>query len=280
MNTVAKQESNVIPFKFHSSQVRVMADNQGEPWFSAGDVCKSIENKNPSSAIKALDEDERSKFNLGRQGEAWFVNESGLFALILRSRNAMKPGTVQHKFRKWVTSEVLPAIRKTGKYEKELETLTKQQYGHINQAVMDLCKDGKNSYQSMFGGLKRKFSVASYKDIPRSKYAAACQFLGIEPKVFDGEAEEPKSLPTNPSSLRGRSMIHRFGYDGEESITILRPCEFITSEDNLLDRVVEPGEFEDSYLRELAYAVSCALVNKAGMYRKHRREMKGKLRAS
>ena len=66
-----------------------------------------------------MDEDERAKFNLGRQGETNFTNESGLYALIVRSdKKEAKP------FRKWITSEVIPAIRKTGMYANQKLLLT------------------------------------------------------------------------------------------------------------------------------------------------------------
>lgn len=95
----------------------VMQD--GEPWFVLTDVCKVLEIKNTTDVFKRLDDDERSRFNLGRQGEANITNESGLYAVILRSD---KP--VAKKFRKWITSEVLPSIRKTGAYSKECIQLT------------------------------------------------------------------------------------------------------------------------------------------------------------
>ncbi|SFU36248.1 BRO family, N-terminal domain [Porphyromonadaceae bacterium KHP3R9] len=82
-----------------------------EPWFVAKDVCDTLGHTNPSVAIKMLDDDERGKKSLGRQGMAWVVNESGLYALILRSN---KPYARQ--FRKWITSEVLPSLRKRGHY--------------------------------------------------------------------------------------------------------------------------------------------------------------------
>lgn len=66
---------------------------------------------NPTMAMDGLEPFERTKFNLGRQGEANIISESGFYTLVLRSR---KP--IAKPFRIWVTSEVLPAIRKTGKY--------------------------------------------------------------------------------------------------------------------------------------------------------------------
>lgn len=88
-----------------------MVEEKGEPWFVLADLCKVLELSNPSKVAQRLDEDERSNFKLGRQGYGVVVNESGMYAVILRSdKPQAKP------FRKWVTSEVLPSIRKTGNY--------------------------------------------------------------------------------------------------------------------------------------------------------------------
>ena len=97
-------------FSYNSSEVRtVMRD--GELWFCLIDVCGILGLSNPRSVADRLDKDERRKFDLPRQGNTWFINESGLYSVILRSdKPEAKP------FRKWVTSEVLPTIRKTGGY--------------------------------------------------------------------------------------------------------------------------------------------------------------------
>lgn len=103
-------------FSFQENHpVRVVLVN-GEPWFVALDVTKALRLTNPTMALKALDDDERAKFNLGRQGETNIISESGLYTLILRCRDAVKQGTTAWRFRKWVTNEVLPAIRKSGEY--------------------------------------------------------------------------------------------------------------------------------------------------------------------
>lgn len=83
----------------------------GDPWFVAKDVCDILGTTNPTMAMEGLEDFERAKFNLGRQGEANIISESGFYTLVLRSR---KP--IAKPFRIWVTSEVLPTIRKTGKY--------------------------------------------------------------------------------------------------------------------------------------------------------------------
>lgn len=84
----------------------------GEPWFVAADVCEALEIQNPTDAIKKLDEDEKARLNLGlRGGDTNVVNEPGLYALVLGSR---KPEA--KAFKRWITHEVIPTIRKHGAY--------------------------------------------------------------------------------------------------------------------------------------------------------------------
>ena len=110
-NKADNQLSQAFIFNASNQQVRTII-LEGEPYFVAKDVCDVLGHTNPSVAIQMLDDDERTKKSLGRQGEAWFVNESGLYNLIFRSN---KPEA--KAIRKWVTSEVLPALRRTGRYE-------------------------------------------------------------------------------------------------------------------------------------------------------------------
>ena len=94
-----------------------------ESMFCLADVCKALEIKNATDVAKRLEEDEVTRLNLGSQsGETNFVTESGLYAVILRSD---KPNA--KKFRKWVTSEVLPSIRKNGGYIANQEQMTPEQ---------------------------------------------------------------------------------------------------------------------------------------------------------
>lgn len=117
----------------------VMVDD--EPMFCLIDICKALEIKNATDVAKRLDEDERTRLNLGRQGETNFITESGLYAVILRSD---KPNA--KKFRKWVTAEVLPQIRKTGGYSMPKTTggqiqLLAQGYTELEQAVNSIKED-------------------------------------------------------------------------------------------------------------------------------------------
>lgn len=100
-------------------EIRTVVVNE-EPMFCLTDICKALEMSNPTMVAQRLDDDERTKLDLGRPGETNFITESGLYAVILRSD---KPNA--KKFRKWVTSEVLPSIRKTGSYNKPMTTAEK-----------------------------------------------------------------------------------------------------------------------------------------------------------
>ncbi len=94
-----------------------------EPMFCLMDICKALDMKNPTMVASRLEDDEVTKFDLGsKRGETTFVTESGLYAVILRSD---KPNA--KKFRKWVTGEVLPSIRKNGGYIANQENLTPEQ---------------------------------------------------------------------------------------------------------------------------------------------------------
>nr|UVX49662.1 MAG: antirepressor protein KilAC domain [Bacteriophage sp.] len=106
--------TEIQTFNFNNNPVRALTDKNGEPWFIAKDVCDILGHSNASMALDRLDDDERAKFNLGRQGEANIVNEAGLYALVLGSR---KPEA--RTFKRWVTHEVLPSIRKHGIYATE-----------------------------------------------------------------------------------------------------------------------------------------------------------------
>ncbi|WP_215776913.1 BRO family protein [Paludibacterium sp. B53371] len=103
-----------------TANIRIIQDEHGEPWFVAKDVCEALGHTNPTVAMHILDSDEFRRSTresdpnlfLGSKAQsANIVSESGLYALIVRSN---KPSA--KRFRKWVTSEVLPSIRKNGMY--------------------------------------------------------------------------------------------------------------------------------------------------------------------
>ncbi|QLB35745.1 BRO family protein [Acinetobacter baumannii] len=104
--------NNVAVFNFNQKEVRTIVKEDGEIWFVLSDVCSVLEIGNPSDAARRLDNDEVTLDNIeGNHRPTNLVNESGLYSLVLTSR---KPEAKQ--FKKWVTSDVLPSIRKNGGY--------------------------------------------------------------------------------------------------------------------------------------------------------------------
>ena len=158
--------SEIQSYNFNGASLRTLTDEAGEPWFVAKDVCDILEISNPSDALKRLDDDERSRFNLGRQGETNIVNEAGLYVLVLGSR---KPEA--HEFKRWVTHEVLPQIRKTGGYiptsdaDDDMTILAKAVM--IGQRTMEEQKQRIAAQQSRIDELQPKASAwDNFVDIP------------------------------------------------------------------------------------------------------------------
>ena len=143
-------------FNFNGSQVRALTI-ENEPWFVATDACKILGLTNTTVALQRLDKDERSKFNLGRQGKTNIVNEYGLYTLILASR---KPEA--HSFKRWVTHEVLPAIRKHGAYMTDQKAFD---VVHNKNGLIDLLQQAADQLQ------QKNIQIAEMK--PKALFADA-----------------------------------------------------------------------------------------------------------
>jgi prophage antirepressor-like protein len=111
-------------FTFEDGKILAALNQNGEPWFIASHVCKALDIVNTSQALSRLDDDEKGiceTYTLGGAQQVATVNESGLYSLILRSN---KPSA--QRLRKWVTSVVLPSIRKHGGYINGMEELSQE----------------------------------------------------------------------------------------------------------------------------------------------------------
>ncbi|PJK00191.1 BRO domain protein [Lysobacteraceae bacterium NML75-0749] len=108
--------SHIIPFDFEGQAVRVIYDEEGNIWFVAADVCRCLELGNTSMALARLDEDEQALITIEGftrgNNQVNVINEPGLYSLVLTSR---KPEA--RRFKRWITHDVLPALRKTGHYQ-------------------------------------------------------------------------------------------------------------------------------------------------------------------
>ena len=145
----AKQKNELQLFNYNDAPIRVIENNNGELWFIAKDVCNILELADVSMSVSKLDNDEKlvqKFFVAGQNRDVITINESGLYALIMRSN---KPEA--RKFTKWITSEVIPSIRKTGSYsmaqrkgQKRLDTSKRidkkpTRFYNVTKLAKDLC---------------------------------------------------------------------------------------------------------------------------------------------
>jgi len=145
--------TSLTQFTFHNEYNVRIIDLNGELWFVAADVASALDYPSAPQMTRNLDDDEKGMHNvhtLGGSQEMLIINESGLYSAILKSR---KPEA--KKFKKWVTSEVLPAIRKTGKYEAP-KPIEKRNYVNSNDML-----NIKRLIWCCAGRLDQKQSVSS-----------------------------------------------------------------------------------------------------------------------
>lgn len=162
-------------FSFENSQVRTLG-TPDLPLFVAIDVASALGFQKPSNAVSQhVDSEDLIKQEitdkLGRAQTVNCVNESGLYALIFGSKLESAK-----RFKRWVTSEVLPAIRKTGRYEAPT-TLTTEELYEIRKAVKARAKNCSIHYQTIYNALYDYFKIASYKDLTPAQYASAMTFI-------------------------------------------------------------------------------------------------------
>ena len=239
--------SNVIPFDFRGHSVRTVTIG-GEPWFVASDVCRVLDVTNTTQAMQALDDDERSMFNIGRQGQANVINESGLYTLILRCRDAVKKGSKSHAFRRWVTAEVLPSIRKAGAYTDSSNKMTTLMDELIGMSELNVIKglirdkskavpaDQRQGFQlTMHNRLHTRFNVPRTELIPAGQFDQACNFIGsyaLEgeylPKGGSQSVDIPECLPTQPFLVSTDRSGNRQVKPVPTDACVMTPTQFLT----------------------------------------------------
>ena len=190
-------------FNYNGNEVRTVQID-GEPWWVLKDVCGVLDLKNPTMIADRLDTDEVTKFNLGGlSGETNIINESGLYNVILRSdKPQAKP------FRKWVTNEVLPSIRKTGGYQlpqmsKELRAIIMQ-----DQKIQEV-ENRVNRVQEDLDEFKEEMPLLALDcdRISRAVHIKGVECLGGK----DSMAYQDRSLRAKVYSDLHREIKRQFG---------------------------------------------------------------------
>lgn len=190
------QQNSLIPFAFGDNMVRVLTDEKGEPWFVAKDVCQILELENVTKALYALDDDEKITLTNSdgnpRHGiphQMTIISESGLYALVFRSR---KPEA--KAFSKWVRSEVLPSLRKTGTYTMPGVALP-DQARHIKPVVRERLLATAQRVVNMSG--------AGGPEEVEALFLRYCRL------VTEGYSESGIACVTSPSAVIDPAMVEK-----------------------------------------------------------------------
>jgi len=145
-------------FYFDECPIRIVLDDKGDPWFIAADICKALAISNPSMAVGRLDEDETTLISIeGYPNQVNIVSEPGLYSLIATSRKE-----AAKRFRRWVHHEVLPSIRKTGKYQFQ-EPSKLALIDQLHQITMEVLEDHEARIQTLESQTKQ--IVGENKDL-------------------------------------------------------------------------------------------------------------------
>ena len=185
---------NEIVKVYKDHPVRIVEHDE-EPWFVAKDVCEVLGIAKVDSAIRSLDEDEKdahSMSTLGGKQEMTVVSEAGLYSLIMRSR---KPEA--KAFKRWVTHEVLPSIRKTGSYvspNSGLEQLvaTIKKIGEMaNQLILENAR-----FREQIEFMKQFIPIDEFGDLSKINGKPKCQQR--RGCYVSGKGRRPKRL--NPDT--------------------------------------------------------------------------------
>ena len=195
---------SALSFCFESTQVRVLGDTLN-PLFVAIDICRALGFQDTINAVKRhVDPEDISKMEITTNGgkqEVNCVNESGMYALIFGSKLPSAK-----RFKHWVTSEVLPAIRKNGQYSAcaknaHIETLTPAQQLAIQQAVGRRAQKTANHYQTIYRAIKLRYQIARYDQLPQSLFEDCLKFIEtVDLHVPETAApkQETVAIPVQP----------------------------------------------------------------------------------
>ncbi|HFB4263902.1 TPA: Bro-N domain-containing protein [Neisseria gonorrhoeae] len=201
---------------FQQNSVRTVADNKGELWFLANDVCEILGYTNPRRTVdlhcKSRGVTKRYTPTTSGEQEMTYINEPNLYRLIIKSR---KPAA--EAFEEWVMETVLPAIRKTGGCQVGPKTTADDRTG-LRQAVAALVGRKGIDYSSAYSMIHQRFNVESVEDLPAGKLSEAVAYVhaltlytGLTGEVLDAPPKAEPKLPIDGNSLADIAAMVYYG---------------------------------------------------------------------
>lgn len=183
--------SSALSFTFENKSLTILGTVLN-PLFVAKQVCLALGFKDTINAVKThCDPEDVCKVEVQTNGGKQLVNcvnESGLYALIFGSK---LPKAKQ--FKRWVTNEVLPAIRRAGRYEVPTgDTITNAQQVAIQQAVARRAKKTAVYYQTIYRAIKARYQIPRYTELKQSQFEDCLRFIEVvDLSVPEAPASEP-----------------------------------------------------------------------------------------
>ena len=211
--------NSVLSFNFNQNQIQVI-NKDGEAWFIASEIAAMFGYRDSHNLTRILDDDEADTHNMSIRSEngikqsrtVTIINESGFYHAAFKSR---KPEV--RPFRKWVTSEVLPAIRKTGGYQVGQKTTADDRTG-LRQAVAALVGRKGIDYSSAYSMIHQRFNVGAIEDLPAEKLPEAVAYVhaltlhtGLTGEVLDAPPKAKPKLPIDGNSLADIAAMVYYG---------------------------------------------------------------------
>lgn len=217
-------------FVFDSAALRVVRDEAGAPWFNAGDLCAALGFSNPRQAIDShVDSEDVQKLDTltpGGTQSVTHVNESGMYALIFGSTK-----TEAKKVKRWVTSEVLPALRQTGRYESQANAPT---------LPLDLVINATNAYANTIKALAKPMGARQAHVMANNQAKAMGldlhQTWGLDPATLP----EPARTTASPQAKLLR-YIREAGPVATRQVILKRMHCTAAELDDLIDDAVANG---------------------------------------
>lgn len=204
-------------FSFENSQVRTLGSAES-PLFVAIDIAKALGYQNLVRSVNDhVDPEDLTKQeitdSMGRKQTVNCVNESGLYALIFGSKLESAK-----RFKRWVTNEVLPAIRRNGRYEAPRpETITPDEQLAIQLAVSHRAQKTSKHFQTIYRAIKVRYQIAKYDQLPRAQFEDCLRFiesveLSVPAKPAAPELPDDKILVSRAFLERLRVFVYYWRY--------------------------------------------------------------------
>lgn len=242
--------NDIIPFSFEQTEIRAVTDEQGDPWFVLRDLLDAMQSKTTTTAaVESINQGLGKGFvndiplqTDGGEQQVIIVSEAG--ATYLLSRSNTETGRRLNRF---VHVDILPSIRKTGRYAIPAEpTISPAQQRQLQNAIAERFPDGKHRPYA-WSRFNNHFSLGSYKQLPGSQVEDALAYIAQMP---GGSTDTDRERLAREALQFGRFLLS-FDHRGLMMLLEVPPLARMITDEEMVKLVGEPGEFKRDLLPTL-----------------------------